>query len=95
MGLYRADIKEQSTENLSFREVVSLQIDGMMKDNEDLRTQIDKVLKEKEILYAELSILCLAIAGSRTNRKESSKVKILELKAFGGTRRAKKLKNFL
>ncbi|KAH0781656.1 hypothetical protein KY290_001254 [Solanum tuberosum] len=67
MGLYRADIKEHSAENLSFREAVSLKIDGVMKYNEDLRTQIDKVLKEKEILYAELSILCLAIAGSRTN----------------------------
>lgn len=30
MGSYRADIKEQSAENLSLREAVSLQIDGVM-----------------------------------------------------------------
>ncbi|KAH0776453.1 hypothetical protein KY290_007864 [Solanum tuberosum] len=95
MGLYRADIKEQSAENLSFREAGSLQIDGVMKDNDDLRTEIDKVLKEKEIIYAELSILRLAVTGSRTNREEFSKVKIPEPKAFGGTRSAKKLENFL
>ncbi|KAK4713390.1 hypothetical protein R3W88_019297 [Solanum pinnatisectum] len=95
MGLYRADIKEQSAENLSFHEAVSLEIDSLMKDNLDLQTEINKVLKEKEILYAELSILHLAIFGSRTNREESSKVKIPEPKAFRGTRSAKKLENFL
>ncbi|KAH0633003.1 hypothetical protein KY284_035789 [Solanum tuberosum] len=95
MNLYRADIEEQLTESLNFREATSLKIDGVMKDNEALRIEVDKVLKEKEILYVELSILRLAITASRPTRGESSKVKIPEPKAFGGTRSAKKLKNFL
>lgn len=51
-----------------------LQIDGVTKDNEELQTEIENLLKEKEILYAELSILRLSIAGSRKYREESAKV---------------------
>lgn len=45
--IYRADIVEQLTESLSFSEAMSLNIDGIMKDNEALRIEVDKVLKEK------------------------------------------------
>lgn len=66
-----------------------------MKGNRDVQTYFDKVLKEKEILYVELSILCFAIAGSRTNCEESSKVKIHEPMSSGDKRSAKKLEKFL
>lgn len=47
MGLYRAEIIEQLMENLPLREAVYFQIDGVMKNNEELRTEIYNLLNEK------------------------------------------------
>lgn len=64
MDLCRVDIKEKSAEILTIREAVTLYIACMMKNNVDICTEINKVLKEKEIFYVELCILRLTIAGS-------------------------------
>ncbi|KAH0751965.1 hypothetical protein KY290_006553 [Solanum tuberosum] len=76
---YRNDIDERMAEDLNFREATTLQLEGLHKENENLR--------------AEVVVLCRAVAALGSTRGESSKVKIPEPKAFSGARSAKELKN--
>lgn len=39
LGLNCADVEEQLAENANFHEVATLQIDGLMKNNEDHKTE--------------------------------------------------------
>ncbi|KAH0764607.1 hypothetical protein KY285_000478 [Solanum tuberosum] len=78
---YRNDIDECMAEDLNFREAMTLQLEGLHKENENLR--------------AEIIVLCWAVAALGSTRGESSKVKISEPKAFGGARSAKELENFI
>ncbi|KAH0693741.1 hypothetical protein KY285_020838 [Solanum tuberosum] len=40
INVYRNDIDEHMAENLIFREVTTLQLEGLQKENENLRTEI-------------------------------------------------------
>ena len=80
-GVYRQDVDNHITEILDFRTTTTQKLEGLLKENENLR--------------AELVVLCQVVATLSSNRVESSKVNILEPKAFSGARSSKELENFI
>ena len=77
IGVYRQNVDNHITEILDFCRTTTQQLMGLQKENENLR--------------GEFLVLCWAVATLSSNRVESSKVKILEPKAFSGARSAKEL----
>ena len=78
IGVYRQNVDNHITEILDFRTTTTQKLEGLQKENENLR--------------AELVVLCRAVATLSSNRVESCKVKIPEPKAFNGARSAKNCK---
>ena len=62
--VYRKDIDGHIAEILNFRNATTLQLEGLQKENENLR--------------AKIIVLCRAVATLSSSRGESSKVKELE-----------------
>ncbi|XP_015084310.1 uncharacterized protein LOC107027747 [Solanum pennellii] len=81
IGGYRQNVDNHITEILDFRTTTTQKLEGLQKENENLR--------------AELVVLYRAVATLSLTRVESSKVKIPEPKAFSGARSAKELENFI
>ncbi|XP_069148271.1 uncharacterized protein [Solanum lycopersicum] len=75
------NVDNHITEILDFRTTTTQKLEGLQKENENLR--------------AELIVLCRVVATLSSNHVESSKVKIPEPKAFSGVRSAKELDNFI
>ena len=70
IGVYWQNVDKHITEILDFRTTTTQKLEGLQKENENLR--------------AELVVLCRAVATLSSNSVESSKVKIQEPKAFSG-----------
>ena len=81
IGGYQQNVDNHITEILDFRATTTQKLEGLQKENENLR--------------AELVVLCRAVAALSSTRVESSKVKIPYPKAFSGARSAKELENFI
>ena len=81
IGGYQQNVDNHITKILDFRTTTMQKLEGLQKENQNLR--------------AELVVLCQVVATLSSNRVESSKVKILEPKAFSGARSAKELENFI
>ena len=62
IGVYRQNVDNHITEILDFHTKTTQQLEGLQKENENLR--------------AELVVLCQVVATLSSNRVESSKVKI-------------------
>ena len=77
IGVQRQNVDNHITEILNFRTTTTQQLEGLQKENENLR--------------AEIVVLCRAVATLSSNRVESYKVKIPEPKAFSGARSANEL----
>ncbi|KAH0650159.1 hypothetical protein KY284_030071 [Solanum tuberosum] len=81
LGLNSANIEEQLVENTDFHEAATLQINGLMKNNEDHQN--------------ELALLHLVLTSSNPVCGEDSKVKVLEPMSFDGVSGAKEFENFM
>ena len=81
IGVYRQNVDNHITEMLDFRTTTTQKLEGLQKENQNLRS--------------ELVVLCRAVTTLSPNRVELSKVNIRETKAFSGARSAKELVNFI
>lgn len=81
MQAYRGTVDVQLTDLLGFRDTVGTLVEGLKKENEDLK--------------AEVTILRLAVANMPRGGEEHAKIKVPEPKSFDGVRGAKELENFL
>ena len=81
IGVYWQNVDKYITEILDFRTTTTQKLEGLQKENQNLRV--------------ELVVLCRVVATLSSNCVESSKVKIPEPKAFSGAGSAKELKNFI
>ena len=81
IGVYRQNVDNHITEMLDFRTTTTQKLEGLQKENQNLR--------------AELVVLCRAVTTLSPNRVELSKVNIPETKAFSGARSAKELEKFI